>query len=85
MKFERFEEGIVKTVDELQHGDLFVHEPDTAQELVFVSAVKFKNADTIRVNAKLPIGEPPRLYPFMFHTKNNKFHIIGKVVDDETV
>lgn len=85
MKFERFEQGIVKTVDEMQPGDLFVHEPDTAQELVFVSALKFINSDTIRINAMLPIGEPPRLYPFMFHIEDNKFYVIGKAVDDETV
>ena len=88
MRFERFEESIVKTVDEMQPGDLFkcaYGDEENIREFVFISAKRIDNGRIIETTARLPVGELLKMYSFTYHSDGNKYLVVGKAVDDETV
>ena len=88
MRFERFEESIVKTVDEMQRGDLFkcaYGDEENIREFVFISAKRIDNGRIIETTARLPVGELLKMYSFTYHSDGDKYLVVGKVIENETV
>ena len=86
MRFERFEESIVKTVDEMQPGDLFkcaYGDEENIREFVFISAKRISNGKIIETTARLPVGEPLKMYSFTYDNDGDKYLVVGKAIKND--